>query len=290
MTAEAFHPLPFVASSLPGGTTGLDNPGPAAEHVHALCAVAAVPESVTALRTFARALARRWLLPEDVEDALCLVVTELVTNVVLHSMSPQVTMYLAKGRAGCYRRGPGQRPVGDSHRSRHSRSRRLRTLRTRLATGRRLRHGVDESQHRRGHQGHCPFRRLSCRRAAENATDGAATSHPSGWARVRASRTTRTPWTRVSTQGGAQPLFLRSAGQGDRAPGFHFTGPDLWGRQLGVPGGEGRPRSRARPSVWWRERGAAHPGTGRRCGGRQPVGHHPQVVTHGRGQARIWNE
>ncbi|MET9618419.1 ATP-binding protein [Kitasatospora indigofera] len=100
MTAEAFHPLPFVASSLPGGTTGLDNPGPAAEHVHALCAVAAVPESVTALRTFARALARRWLLPEDVEDALCLVVTELVTNVVLHSMSPQVTMYLAKGRAG----------------------------------------------------------------------------------------------------------------------------------------------------------------------------------------------
>jgi anti-sigma regulatory factor (Ser/Thr protein kinase) len=48
---------------------------------------AAVPKS----RHFARDAARRWALPEDPSDTLSLVVTELVTNAVLHSGSADVT-------------------------------------------------------------------------------------------------------------------------------------------------------------------------------------------------------
>ncbi|MCX5208429.1 ATP-binding protein [Kitasatospora sp. NBC_00240] len=86
MTTQAVQPPSFVASSSPSDP--------------AVCAVAAVPQSVTALRSFARDVARRWLLPDEVEEALCLVVTELVTNVVLHSGSPEVTLVLGRGRAG----------------------------------------------------------------------------------------------------------------------------------------------------------------------------------------------
>ncbi|MET8452132.1 ATP-binding protein [Streptomyces sp. NPDC005209] len=48
---------------------------------------AAVPEA----RQFARNVARRWVLPEDPTATLSLVVSELVTNAVLHSGSEDVT-------------------------------------------------------------------------------------------------------------------------------------------------------------------------------------------------------
>ncbi|AVZ77035.1 ATP-binding protein [Streptomyces lunaelactis] len=51
---------------------------------------AAVPD----LRRFARATARRWAVPEDPCDTLALVVSELVTNVVLHSGSPNVALLI----------------------------------------------------------------------------------------------------------------------------------------------------------------------------------------------------
>jgi len=60
----------------------------------ALCTMPAVPESVPTLRRFARRLAGRWQLPEAVDEALALVVTELVTNVLLHSGSPDVVVLL----------------------------------------------------------------------------------------------------------------------------------------------------------------------------------------------------
>jgi anti-sigma regulatory factor (Ser/Thr protein kinase) len=66
----------------------------------ALCSSSAARAAVPALRHFARNAARRWALPADTVDALALVVTELVTNVVLHSDSPDLTVLLTHdGRA-----------------------------------------------------------------------------------------------------------------------------------------------------------------------------------------------
>ncbi|MFI6287897.1 ATP-binding protein [Streptomyces sp. NPDC051018] len=53
----------------------------------AQCAMAATPESARALRHFAGAVARRWRLHDECREALSVIVTELVTNVVLHSGS-----------------------------------------------------------------------------------------------------------------------------------------------------------------------------------------------------------
>lgn len=61
----------------------------------AVCVMPAATESVPALRHFARGTARRWELPEAVDEALSLVVTELVANVVRHSGSPDVALLLA---------------------------------------------------------------------------------------------------------------------------------------------------------------------------------------------------
>ncbi|MGW8765193.1 ATP-binding protein [Streptomyces sp. NPDC055815] len=64
----------------------------------ALCTMAATPASVPALRHFARRLTGGWGLGEDVQEALALVVTELTTNVLLHSGSPHVALLLAADR------------------------------------------------------------------------------------------------------------------------------------------------------------------------------------------------
>ncbi|WP_354637598.1 ATP-binding protein [Kitasatospora camelliae] len=50
----------------------------------------ASPSAVPALRRFACDTARRWEIPDEAVDRLALVVTELVTNAVLHSDSPDV--------------------------------------------------------------------------------------------------------------------------------------------------------------------------------------------------------
>ncbi|MEU5400898.1 ATP-binding protein [Streptomyces sp. NPDC005963] len=66
-----------------GGATGL-----------AQCAMSATPESARALRHFARTVARRWRLHSDCDEALSVIVTELVSNVVLHSGSSWVALAL----------------------------------------------------------------------------------------------------------------------------------------------------------------------------------------------------
>ncbi|MGW6460039.1 ATP-binding protein [Streptomyces sp. NPDC055078] len=58
----------------------------------AQCAMSATPESARALRHFARAVARRWRLHDDFHEALSVIVTELVSNVVLHSGSTWVAL------------------------------------------------------------------------------------------------------------------------------------------------------------------------------------------------------
>jgi anti-sigma regulatory factor (Ser/Thr protein kinase) len=66
-------------------------PAPAA----ALSTTAVTGAAVPDLRHFACDTARRWAVPQETIDALSLVVTELVTNVVLHSGSPDVTLLIS---------------------------------------------------------------------------------------------------------------------------------------------------------------------------------------------------
>ncbi|MFI1393951.1 ATP-binding protein [Streptomyces sp. NPDC020681] len=58
----------------------------------AQCAMSATPESARVLRHFARAVARRWRLHDECHEALSVIVTELVSNVVLHSGSTWVAL------------------------------------------------------------------------------------------------------------------------------------------------------------------------------------------------------
>ncbi|MFF8841353.1 ATP-binding protein [Streptomyces sp. NPDC015127] len=76
------------------------------------------PEAARALRRFARAVARRWRLAEHFDEALSLIVTELVTNVVMHSGSPWVSATISvRGEAllvevtdaGCWKHRPNPR-------------------------------------------------------------------------------------------------------------------------------------------------------------------------------------
>ena len=59
-----------------------------------LCTLPVTAGAVPALRRFTRDTARRWGLLDETEDALCLIVTELATNTVLHSGSPHVTLLI----------------------------------------------------------------------------------------------------------------------------------------------------------------------------------------------------
>ncbi|GGQ09493.1 ATP-binding protein [Streptomyces roseolilacinus] len=58
----------------------------------AACTMPASPEVVPVLRRFSRTVARGWQLPDRFDEALSVIVTELVTNVVLHSDSPWVSL------------------------------------------------------------------------------------------------------------------------------------------------------------------------------------------------------
>ncbi|MFI1655077.1 ATP-binding protein [Streptomyces sp. NPDC020472] len=61
------------------------------------CLTAATAASVPVLRRFARGVAARWGLPAGVDDALGLVVSELVGNAVRHSGGPDVALLLSAG-------------------------------------------------------------------------------------------------------------------------------------------------------------------------------------------------
>lgn len=78
--------------------TSRSEPDAAARGVlSAACVMPASPSSVPALRRFARAMARRWDVPDEVGDALLLIVSELVGNAVRHSGSPDVALLLCVG-------------------------------------------------------------------------------------------------------------------------------------------------------------------------------------------------
>ncbi|MFE9425763.1 ATP-binding protein [Kitasatospora sp. NPDC006697] len=67
---------------------------PGRPQISALSSMPVSEAAVPSLRHFVRDTARCWAVPEETIDALSLVVTELVTNVVLHSGSPEVTVLL----------------------------------------------------------------------------------------------------------------------------------------------------------------------------------------------------
>ncbi|WP_405851650.1 ATP-binding protein [Streptomyces sp. NBC_00090] len=75
-------------------------PAETSEEIHhrpgrvSVAVVPSLPASVSHLRRLVRQEARRWLLPEDVEETLQLVVSELAGNVVLHSASPYIALLL----------------------------------------------------------------------------------------------------------------------------------------------------------------------------------------------------
>lgn len=58
----------------------------------------AAAESVPKLRSFAQTTVRGWDMGDDAEDALAVIVSELVANACQHSGSPEVTVLLLAGR------------------------------------------------------------------------------------------------------------------------------------------------------------------------------------------------
>lgn len=67
---------------------------PGRARCRAFCITRATRATVPDLRRFAGHAARRWAIPHDPYDTLALVVSELVTNVVLHSGSPDVALLI----------------------------------------------------------------------------------------------------------------------------------------------------------------------------------------------------
>ena len=65
----------------------------------AACVLPATAACVPVLRRLAQHAARRWELPDDTGEALGLIVTELATNAVRHSGSPDVTLRLCVAEA-----------------------------------------------------------------------------------------------------------------------------------------------------------------------------------------------
>ncbi|WP_431045881.1 ATP-binding protein [Streptomyces sp. P1-3] len=77
-------------------TSGRRWPGRTADGTRsAVCVMPAVAESVPVLRCFARDAVRRWEQSEAVDEAVAVIVTELVANAVRHSGSPDVAVLLA---------------------------------------------------------------------------------------------------------------------------------------------------------------------------------------------------
>lgn len=81
----------MVIERVLGGTAQCARPDQALRGL-AACTMPASPEAVPALRRFSRAVVRRWHLADHAEEALAVIVTELVTNTVLHSGSRWVSL------------------------------------------------------------------------------------------------------------------------------------------------------------------------------------------------------
>lgn len=74
--------------------TPLAPQGPPSAHREAHTTLPATADAAPLMRRFATTSAHAWHLGAAVREALALVVTELVTNVILHSGSPRVTLRL----------------------------------------------------------------------------------------------------------------------------------------------------------------------------------------------------
>ncbi|MFD5325805.1 ATP-binding protein [Streptomyces sp. NPDC127092] len=86
-----------VRTSSPGVSPNAvpHQPGPGLPGTRrALSVMAATAEAVPVLRRFARDTVRQWNLDDRADEALAVVVTELVANVVRHSGSPDVAVLL----------------------------------------------------------------------------------------------------------------------------------------------------------------------------------------------------
>ncbi|MGW8766792.1 ATP-binding protein [Streptomyces sp. NPDC055815] len=97
-------PIPASPAAVRTHTPGLPpdaiphQPGPGLHGTRrAVSVMAATAEAVPALRRFARDTARRWNLDGRADEALAVVVTELVANAVRHSGSPDVAVLLTAG-------------------------------------------------------------------------------------------------------------------------------------------------------------------------------------------------
>ncbi|WP_432066195.1 ATP-binding protein [Streptomyces sp. C10-9-1] len=83
-----------TSAPLPVGDRPVDAPG---TRFGAACDADARDSSVRRMRSFVSHAVRRLDLPEDVRDTARLVVSELVTNAVLHSGSHSVTVLVGMG-------------------------------------------------------------------------------------------------------------------------------------------------------------------------------------------------
>lgn len=97
--------MSYVTCPSPGGASlGVDEPprserlrervSPGTGRVLAVAALQASPHAVSRLRRLARAVARGRGLSAAAEEALAVIVSELATNVVLHSGSADLTLML----------------------------------------------------------------------------------------------------------------------------------------------------------------------------------------------------
>ncbi|MFI1366377.1 ATP-binding protein [Streptomyces griseochromogenes] len=84
-----------ITDGFPALTADRRRPHPAAPpgppRFRAMCVTGAVAAAVPEQRRFARRTAQHWAVPEDASATVALVVSELVTNAVLHSGGSDVT-------------------------------------------------------------------------------------------------------------------------------------------------------------------------------------------------------
>ncbi|MFI8828725.1 ATP-binding protein [Streptomyces sp. NPDC053431] len=94
MITTEHHTLLLADRDRRGDASGAPTPAVA------LCALPVTPATVPTVRHFVRDAVRRWAVPADTADASLLVVSELVTNVVLHSSSAEVAVLVSFDGAG----------------------------------------------------------------------------------------------------------------------------------------------------------------------------------------------
>ncbi|WP_086738344.1 ATP-binding protein [Streptomyces glaucescens] len=91
--------LPLTGGPPPRHEGRRESTSPANGHVLAVADLSAVPGAVPRLRWLARAVARGRRLSDAAEEALTVIVSELATNVILHSGSADLAVAFAADEA-----------------------------------------------------------------------------------------------------------------------------------------------------------------------------------------------